>query len=432
MRFSENNSGKTGRGNRIRQRRTRDNAVRHYHLKIRSQWINAMNVKKHAPIGEHSPIPGGPLEIVKVEGRRTLNAFLRLPWPLYETDPVWVPPLLIERRMHLSLRNPYFEHADACFWVAFRGGTPVGRISAQVDRLHLEYHQDRTGFFGMLEAENNLETFQALLNTAETWLGARGMTEVRGPFNLSINHECGTLVAGFDTPPVVMMGHARPYCGHRIEQCGYRKTKDLLAYTIDADFKHSAAMDTITKRTRNRVHTRTIRRTRFQDDLDIIHRIFNDAWSHNWGFVPLTREEFEHLGKDLKLLVNEKFIRIAEVDGEPAAFMVVLPNLNAAIRDLNGCLLPFGWLKLLWRLKVRHPETARIPLMGVLRQYHGTLLGAALAYRVIGDLQAAVVGRGVKTLELSWILEDNTGMRDILENIGGKEYKTYRLYARKL
>lgn len=229
-----------------------------------------------------------------------------------------------------------------------------------------------------------------------------------------------------------MMGHAWPYCGYRIEQCGYRKIKDLLAYTINADFKHSTAMHALMKRTRKRVRTRTIRRSQFKDDINIMHRIFNDAWSENWGFVPLTREEFEHLGKDLNFLVKDKFIRIAEVDGEPAAFMVVLPNLNEVIRDLNGRLLPFGWLKLLWRLKVRHPETARIPLMGVLKQYHGTLLGAALAYRVIGDLQEAVVGQGVKKLELSWILEDNIGMRNILENIGGRAYKTYRIYSRNI
>ena len=373
-----------------------------------------------------------PPEIIKVEGRRSRHAFLRLPWSLYKTDPAWVPPLLIERRMHLSPRNPYFDHADACFWVALRGQKPVGRISAQIDRLHLEYHQDRTGFFGMLEAEDRLETFQALLNTAETWLRARGMTEIRGPFNLSINHECGTLVTGFHTPPMAMMGHARPYYGHRIEACGYRKIKDLLAYMIHGDFKHSRTMDTIIRRTRNRVRTRTIRKSNFQDDLNILHRIFNDGWSHNWGFVPFTWKEFEHLGKDLKLLVDEKFIRIAEVDGVPSAFMAILPNLNEAIRDLDGRLLPFGWLKLLWRLKVRHPESARIPLMGVLQQYHGTLMGAAMACRLIAELQEAGLKRGIHKVELSWILEDNMGMRNIIEDIGGKTYKTYRIYTKNL
>jgi len=375
---------------------------------------------------------GRSLRIVNVQKRRERRAFIRLPWSLYQDDPMWVPPLLIERHQHLSPKNPFFEHADCAFWIAYRDGKPVGRISAQIDQLSLERYHDDTGFWGMLEAEDNIETFQVLFNTAETWLRKRGMRRAAGPFNLSINQECGLLVSGFDTPPSVMMGHAPPYYGDAIVQCGYRKIKDLLAYAIDADFKHSTAMHALTKRTRKRVRTRTIRRSQFNDDINIMHRIFNDAWSENWGFVPLTREEFEHLGKDLKFLVKEKFIRIAEVDGEPAAFMVVLPNLNEVIRDLNGRLLPFGWLKLLWRLKVRHPETARIPLMGVLKQYQGTLLGAALAYRVIGDLQEAVERNGIRYVEMSWILEDNLGMRNIIENIGGRAYKTYRIYGKDL
>ncbi len=374
----------------------------------------------------------GPLVIRAVHARRMQRAFRCLPWSIYAADPAWVPPLQLERRMHLSPKNPYFAHAEARFWLACRNGRPVGRISAQVDRLHLERYRDQTGFFGMLEAEDNPETFGALLGTAEGWLRSRGMTEVRGPFNLSVNQECGTLVSGFHTPPVAMMGHARPYVGRRIEQCGYRGVKDLLAYIIDAGFRHSPAMKTIIRRTRKHFNTRTIRKTAFQDDLKAIRRIFNDAWSGNWGFVPFTRDEFDHLGKDLKLLVDPAYIRIAEADGVPAAFMVVLPNLNEAIRDLDGRLLPFGWLKLLWRLKVRGPRTARIPLMGVVRRHQGTLLGAAMAYRLIGELQEIALDRGLQQVELSWILEDNIGMRSIIEDIGGSVYKTYRIYTKSL
>jgi len=245
---------------------------------------------------------------------------------------VWVPPLLFERRMHLSPNNPYFEHATCCLWMAYREGRPVGRISAQIDRLHLEYHQDDTGFWGMLEAEDNLETFRALLGTAENWLRNQGMKRALGPFNLSINQECGMLVAGFDTSPSVMMGHARPYYGRCIEQCGYLKEKDLLAYISDLAVASSKTMQTIIDRTKGRIRTRTLRKKKFQEDLNTIRNLFNDAWSNNWGFVPFTREEFELFGKYLKLLVNENFIRIAEVDGGPAAFIVALPNLNEAIR----------------------------------------------------------------------------------------------------
>ncbi len=390
-----------------------------------------MNFRNQAP-HKQNRLSGNSLQIIKVENRQTRNTFIRLPWSLYKDDQMWVPPLLLERRMHLSPRNPYFEHASCCFWIAYRDGKPVGRISAQIDRLHLERHQDNTGFWGMLEAEDNIETFQTLLNIAENWLRSQGMIRVRGPFNLSINQECGMLVAGFNTSPSMMMGHARPYYRTHIEQCGYSKAIDLLAYIIDGNVAHSAAMQMIIKRAKGRVQTRSLRKSQFQEDMNIIQSIFNDAWSQNWGFVPFTQKEFEHLGKVLKFLANEKLIRIAEVDGVPAAFMMVLPNLNEVIRDFNGRLLPFGWFKLLWRLKVKYPETARTLLMGVLRRHHDSLLGAMLAYKVIADIQEHGVNCGIKKVELSWILEDNMKMRNIIEDINGKMYKTYRIYSKDL
>jgi hypothetical protein len=372
------------------------------------------------------------LRIVKVEKRKTLNEFIRLLWPIYKDDPAWVPPLILDRRMQLAPSNPYFEHAAYSSWVAYRDGKPVGRISAQVDQLHLEQHQDATGFFGMLESEDNSETFKTLLATAENWLRKKGMRRVAGPYNLSINQELGLLVDGFDTPPVVMMGHARPYYAGRIEENGYRREKDLLAYIIDGNFKHPRAMQAVMARAKNRVATRFLRKSDFKTELNIIRDIFNDAWSQNWGFIPWTNAEFQHLGKDLKMLVDENCVSFALVDGEPAAFMVVLPNINEAIRDLNGRLLPFGWLKLLWRLKVKYPETARIPLMGVRSRYHDSLLGAALAFSVIAALQPNGIKRGLKQVEMSWILEDNKAMRNIIEAIGGRVYKTYRIYSKEL
>jgi hypothetical protein len=389
--------------------------------------MNSSNPQQFSPIKQ-----SGPLRIQYVAGREALNDFIRLPWPLYKDDPMWVPPLLLERRMHLSPKNPFFEHAKYRSWIAYRDKKPVGRISAQIDRLHLDRYQNATGFFGMLEAEDHSEIFQTLMNTAETWLRNQGMRRISGPFNLSINQELGLLVEGFGTPPSMMMGHARPYYADRIEENGYRKEKDLLAYIIDSDFKHCAAMKTVTGRAKKRVHTRSLRKSRFGEELQIIRDIFNDAWSQNWGFVPFTNREFEHLGKDLKLLVDEELVKIAEVDGEPAAFIVVLPNINEAIQDLNGRLLPFGWLKLLWRLKVKYPITARIPLMGVRSRYHDSLMGAALSFMVIGAVQDHGIKRGIKKVELSWILEDNMGMRNIIESIGGRVYKTYRIYGKEL
>jgi len=372
------------------------------------------------------------LKVVEVKDRRALNDFIRLPWSLYTDDPMWVPPLLLERRMLFSPKNPYFEHAKFCSWVTYRKGNPVGRISAQIDRLHIDRYQDATGFFGMLEAEDDLQTFQTLLDTAQDWLREQGMQRISGPYNLSINQELGLLVDGFDTPPSMMMGHARPYYAERLQDNGYRKEKDLLAYIISTDSELTKAVKTIAAKVKTRVLIRDLRRSQFIEELKIFRDLFNDAWSQNWGFVPFTNKEFEHLGKDLKMLADEKLVKIAEVDGEPAAFMVLLPNINEVIRDLNGRLLPFGWLKMLWRLKVTYPKSARIPLMGVRCRYHSSMMGAALAFGMIADARQPAIKRGIEEVELSWILEDNMRMRSIIESLGGRVYKTYRIYSKQL
>jgi hypothetical protein len=269
------------------------------------------------------------------------------------------------------------------------------------------------------------------MDTAETWLRDQGMHRVLGPFNFSINQECGLLVEGFDTPPMVMMGHARPYYSARIEENGYRKEKDLLAYHINSDYQLTPAMRLVIKRAKKRVHLRPLRRSIFREELRILQDIFEDAWSQNWGFVPFTRSEFEHMGKSLKLLLPDDQVQIAEVDGVPAAFMVAMPNVNEAIKDLNGKLFPLGWLKLLWRLKVAYPKSVRVALMGVRQRYQKSRLGAALALMVIEACTAPAVRRGVLTAEMSWILDDNLGMRNIIESLGGKAYKRYRIYSKE-
>ena len=388
------------------------------------------NIRMHEPLSDNSTSEG--LKIVKVNNRKDLNDFIRLPWSLYRDDPMWVPPLLLERRMHLSAKNPYFEHAKFCSWIAYRDDMPVGRISAQIDRLHVERYQDATGFFGMLEAEDDIRTFQILLNTAQNWLRKQGMRRICGPFNLSINQELGLLVDGFDAPPSLMMGHARPYYASNIEKCGYQKEKDLLAYMINADFKMAAAGKRVMARSQDQIQIRNLKKSNFIDELKVIRDVFNDAWSQNWNFVPFTSAEFDHLGKDLKMLAEEDLVKIAEINGEPSAFIVVLPNINEIIRDLNGKLLPFGWLKMLWRLKIKYPKTSRIPLMGVRCRYHDTLMGAALAFSVIAAVQQSALKRGLEKVELSWILEDNKGMRSIIESIGGYVYKTYRIFSKQL
>ncbi len=372
------------------------------------------------------------LQVNPVNNRHEQRLFIRLPWSIYADDPAWIPPLILERKEHLSPRNPYFEHARYQSWIAYRDGTAVGRISAQIDQLHLERSRQKEGFFGMIEAEDNAETFAALFQTAEAWLRDHGMRRVMGPYNLSINQELGLLVDGFGTPPFMMMGHARPYYADSIEENGYQKIKDLYAYIIDSFIEVPATMQRIVKRAKRRVTIRSLRKSNFDEDIKIIGDIFNDAWSENWGFLPYTEAEFNQLAKDFKLVLDFELVKIAEVDGKPAAFMVVVPNINEAIRDLNGRLFPIGWLKLLWRLKVRFPQTARLPFMGVRKQYHDSILGAALAFMVIHAAHAPALKRGVKKTELSWILEDNYGIRNIIESIGGTIHKTYRIYSKDL
>jgi len=373
-----------------------------------------------------------PLEIVPVRTEDERLRFLRLPWSLYADDPAWIPPLLLERREHLSKRNPYFSHATFQSWIALRGSETVGRISAQVDRLHLERYDDRTGFFGLIEAQDDPALFRALFDTAQTWLRGQGMRRVTGPFNLSINDECGLLVEGHDTPPMIMMGHALPYYPSRIEEQGYTGLQDLLAYRIKSDFAAPRHLDRLNSRVVQHVRLRPLRRRQFAEDLAIVKDIFEDAWSNNWGFLPFTAEEFAELGRNLRLLVPMDYVRIAEVDGEPVAMMVLFPNLNEAIRDLNGRLFPFGWLKLLWRLKVSGVKSGRVPLMGVRRRFQGGRLGATLALMMITSLQTPARKHGIEDVEMSWILETNKGVRNIIESIGGIPYKRYRIYQKEL
>jgi hypothetical protein len=374
----------------------------------------------------------GELSITQVQTGKQLRDFLQLPAALYAGDPNWIAPLGLEQRQRYSKKNPFFQHATWCAWVAYRNRRAVGRITAQIDQLYLERHRDSTGHFGSLEAEDDPEVFAVLFEAAQHWLRSAGMQRVTGPFNLSVNEECGLLVEGFDTPPCVMMGHARPYYGQHIEALGFNKAKDLLAYHMAADFEAPRVMRTLAERAAGRVLVRPLKRKALSDELELLRDIFNDAWSENWGFVPFTEAEFNEVGKAMTLLLDDDFVQIAEVDGEAAGMIIALPNVNEAIRDLHGSLLPFGWARLLWRLKVRYPRSGRVPLMGVRKKYQHSRLGPALAFMLIDTLRWPVIRRGISEVEMSWILEDNSGMRNIIESVGGIAYKRYRLYEKPL
>ncbi|MFW6093033.1 MAG: N-acetyltransferase [Pseudomonadota bacterium] len=374
----------------------------------------------------------GATRLQPVNDRRGLRDFLRVPFRIYRDDPCWVPPLDFERRGALAPKNPFFAHAEWQGWVAYDGAEPVGRITAQLDRLHEERHGERAGYFGMIEAPDDDAVFAALLAAAEEWLRGRRAVKAVGPFNLGINQELGILVDGFDTPPYFMMPHSPPYYGAALKTQGYEGVQDLLAYVMDPAFDDTPLMRALLRHLAPRASVRPLARKHLDAELEVLRDIFNDAWSENWGFVPFTREEFNTIGREMLILIPDDFIWIAEVDGEPAAFIVLLPNVNEAIADLHGRLLPFGWAKLLWRLKVRYPRTGRVPLMGVRRRYHHTRLGPGLAYQVIDAVRGPAVREGLRQVELSWILDDNRGMRNIIEDIGGRVSKRYRMYEKPL
>lgn len=373
------------------------------------------------------------IRIEMVNGKGAMGRFIDLPYRLHKGDPNWVPPLRLERQEALSPKeNPYFDHADAAFFLAWRGEELVGRISAQIDHTGLAVRQDSTGHFGLIEAIDDQAVVDALLGTAADWLRVRGMARMLGPLNLSTNEQTGLLIDGWDTPPMLMMGHDKPYLGPRIEAAGLVKAKDVVAYIYNVSSDMPLSVRRVIERPLPAgLKVRNLDMQRYDQELDTITEIFNNAWSGNWGFVPLTEAETKHLAKSLKPLINPKLVWIAEMEEEPVAFGVCLPNLNEAIADLNGKLLPFGLLKMLWRLKVTGVKTARVPLMGVKRNLTKGLM-AVLPFLVIDALRRSSDEQGFAQVELSWILEDNLPMRRIIEAFGAKVYKTYRLYDRAL
>ena len=370
------------------------------------------------------------ITIVPVHDAAGLKRFIRLPARLAAGDPHFVPPLELERLDALRPgKNPYFEHAEAQYFLAVRDGRDVGRISAQVDRLARD---PRLGFFGLLAAEDDAAVFAALFAAAEQWLRERGRSVVRGPFSLSINEETGLLVDGFDYPPMIFMPHDARYAAGHVEAQGYAKARDVIAYLYDVVKGFPEDVMRLVHRAENRgIRIRHIDFSRIEDEFRLVMDIFNDAWSQNWGFVPFTEAELTHMAKGLKPLLDPRWTAIAEYEGQAVGFAILLPNLNEAIRDFNGRLLPFNWLKLLLRLR-RGTRTGRVPLMGVRRSFAGGLLGGMVPLAMIHSLQRHARPKGMEQAELSWILEDNRPMRRMIEALGAIGYKTYRVYEKQL
>jgi hypothetical protein len=374
------------------------------------------------------------VEVRPVASRRDLKAFVELPFAIYADDPAWVPPLLAEQRHNFSPKSAYFQHAQVRLFVAYRDGKPVGRIAAQIDELRTERYDDATGHFGVLEAIDDPAVFAALLGAAEEWLRAQGMRRVIGPFNLSINGDVGLLVEGFEHPPVLLTGHGRRYYDPQVQALGYHKAKDVVAYYLDTTRTPPKTMVEAARRAREaaRVRIRPLDKPHIAAETQLVSDVFCDAWADNWSFVPFTQAEFAELASALKYLVPKDFVQFAEVDGETAAMLVILPNLNELIGDLRGRLLPFGWAKLLWRFSTQRPHSARVALMGVRQKFHTSSLAMALVFGLIEAVRVSPAVEGLKYLEMGWVLEDNFPLLRVMRLLGGRQYKTYRVYEKSL
>jgi len=375
------------------------------------------------------------LDIRAVSTAKDRKAFVDFAWDVYRDDPAWVPPLKSEVHALLNpKKNPWFGHGRAALFLATRDGRIVGRISAQVDDLVQVHMEPGLGQWGLFEAVDG-EAAAALIVHAETWLRSQGMTKALGPFSISIWDEPGLLIDGFEQPPMVMMGHHRPAYRGWIEAAGYAKAKDLYTYELDIRIDMVPVVDRLIKAgERNpRIRIREVDKSSFASEAAIILGLLNDAWSDNWGYVPLTEAEIAYAGKKLKPIIYEDLVRIAEVDGQPAAFMITLPDINELIADLDGRLFPFGWAKLLWRLRKPRTKRVRVPLMGVATKFQGTRIAGQLAFMLIEFTRRSCVEKyGVHYGEFGWVLEDNQGMMSIAQLPGAKINHTYRIYERTL
>jgi len=374
------------------------------------------------------------IEIKEHQPGRDLKDFIEVAFEVYRDDPAWVPPLQMEITDRLTPeKNPFFEHAEVALFTAWKDGTAVGRISAQIDHEHLRIHEDNTGFFGFFDTVDDQEVASALVAAAEAWLVERGMAVMRGPFSLSINEETGMLVEGFDSPPTIMSPHHRPYQEALAVGAGLKKVKDCYGWkhqVVPAPARAQKAWETISSLPEVRFRSVSPRKlkTEVRDILDV----FNDAWQHNWGFVPATDSEAKKMAADLQLILDKELSFFAEIDGQPVAICLCLPNLNEVIFDFKGKLNPATIAKLIWRLKIRRPKSARLLLLGIRTDLRGKKRYAPLAMAVIAELVRRGLKQGYDWAELGWTLEDNRLINAAIRSMGSEIYKRYRLFEKPI
>ncbi len=378
--------------------------------------------------------------ITPVSSKRERKQFIDCAYRLNASDPNWVPPLRSEARDLITPgKNPFHEHARMQLFLAKRGDEVVGRISAHIDELALTQPPEQgmgpgTGNWGLLEAVDQQVT-HALIETAEHWLRDQGMTRVLAPISLSVWEEPGLLIKGHDHPPTVMMGHNDARHQGWIESADYTLAKRLFAYELDISTPFPPLIERIVKsgERSSKINIRGAELKHFDRDAEIILSILNDAWSDNWGFVPFTEHEVEHVGKALKPLVREDLIMIAELEGEPVAFMMTLPNLNEPVAKIDGKLFPFGWLTMLRWLRQPNCRTMRVPLMGVVKRLQSSRMASQLAFMMIEYIRRnATANYGATRGELGWVLEDNQGMVAIADAIDSTVNKEYAIYEKTL
>lgn len=371
------------------------------------------------------------IEVRAVRGRGELRRFIRFPWRVYDGDPNWVPPLVADIRTVLDRRkHPYHQHADSEYFLAWRDGEVVGRIAATVNHRYNEFHGERTGFFGFFECLRDPEAARALLQTAEEWLRGRGMERVLGPVSFSTNEEApiGLLVDGFEHPTVLMTAYNPPWYAELIEGSGYEKARDLVAFRLSDSSAPPERLVRGVERLARRggVTVRSFDIKRFDEELDAIKEIYNRSWELNWGFVPMTDAEFAHLAKQFRPVLVPDLCLIAEAEGKPVGFSLVLPDYNQALRHLDGRLFPFGIFKLLWyRRKI---EGIRILTLGLVPGYRRRGLDAMMYLRIFQTARRLGYSWG----EASWILEDNWEIIRGIEGCGGEAYKRHRIFGKNL
>lgn len=368
---------------------------------------------------------------INLTDKKDLKEFIDLPWDLYKNDPHWIPPLKMTLEDILNVnKHPFYKTAKVKTWMAQINGKNVGRIMAINNMAYNQFQNTKIGYFGFFESIDHEEVIKKLFFTCESFLKSEGLTSVQGPMNPGTNYECALLVKGFDDDPQIMMPYNPLFYQTRIEDLKYQKATDLLAYTINIDFQMPDIILKIAERAekRSKITFRNIDKKNWSQEIEMLFSIYNDAWEDNWGFVPMTKEEFFHMAKDLKSIIDENLVQIAEVSGTPAGFILTLPDLNQVFKLIpSGKLLPFGILKLLFPKK--YISRVRVITMGIKKQYRKIGL-ETLLYK--HNKLAILKNPNIKDVEMSWILENNLEMNKPLITMGATPYKTYRIYTKNL